>query len=153
MPRRRGPVTGRRFPHLLAEDSDLWAVWLEHHGDEYERFEYDVRVGFGYDPGRGVPMEYRSMARDLSTRRIDAIGFQAHWIELFEVTRLVGFKAVGQYIGYPILYNLTGRTNLRLRMSLVTAAIGGDMEQILRTIGARTYLVDVAAGTVREAWQ
>lgn len=153
MPRNRGRVHGRRFPHLLAEDADIWSVWLKEFGSSYERFEYDVRVGYGTDPGPGIGAAYRSMAWDLSHRRIDAIGYRPHELELFEVTRLVGFKTVGQFVGYPVLYNLSGRTNLRLHMSIVAAELGGDMLYVLQALGATTWLVDVERGTVREAFQ
>lgn len=68
----------------------------------------------------------------LSQRRIDAIGFQAKQVTIFEVTCNAGLTALGQLMAYPGLYRMTYSPVLPLRPMLVTYAFQSDIEPMFR---------------------
>jgi len=96
-----------KYPHLLPPDVPVWEWFLYQHGHLYRRFEYDVRVGPGQNPGPEIEPRLRQSAFDLSRRRIDAVGYRPGEIHVIEITKRAGLKAIGQVTAYPILYRLT----------------------------------------------
>lgn len=131
----------RKFAHLLPEDAEVWQRFLDTLGNKYDRFEYDVRVGLGRDPGPDFDDNIRKMGTDLSLRRIDAVGFTQDTITIFEVTRAAGFKALGQIFGYPILYALTFMPTQTIMRSIVCEEIQTDLRPVLDSLGIVYYEV------------
>jgi hypothetical protein len=124
-------LKNRKFPHLLQEDIELWELFLEKHKDNYLRFDYDIKVGDGRDPGEDFPANIRKMAHDLSMRRIDVIGYKADAITIIEITKSAGLKAVGQMESYPILYKRKFAPVQRVDTLIVAGKIEADIEPIL----------------------
>lgn len=129
-----------KYPHLLPEDAAVWDTFHEQLGPVYEKFEYDVQVGGGRPAPDAEMPGIRKMADDLSRRRIDVVGFQSDALTIFEVTHTVGFTAIGQYLAYPALYQLTLEPNLPLKAALVTSRIETDLPEILLAFGIVTYV-------------
>lgn len=129
MPEHRHPI--ERFPHLLPWDAAIWRAFLQRNGQNYQTFEYDVRVGNGRDPGPDFSQNIRNMAIRLSQRRIDAVGFQPGTITLFEITGSIGMTALGQCHAYPILYRIANPGNYTLRTILVAAHLQDDIKPSL----------------------
>lgn len=119
-----------KFPHLLPVDAELWRQFLESFGGSYSQIEYDVRVGAGRDPGEAYPANIRYDAIVLSQRRIDAVGYQAKTITLFEVTASAGLTALGQMIAYPHLFIETYSPDRPVKPHLVTYGFQADMEKL-----------------------
>jgi hypothetical protein len=119
-----------RFPHLLPADCVLWQKWLDDNAAAYSQFIYDVKVGEGTDPGPQYPDNIRYDAQVLSQRRVDAVGYQAKIITLFEVTTSAGLTALGQCMAYPKLYVDTYTPPLPVKMHLVTYQFQSDMEKL-----------------------
>lgn len=124
-----------KFPHLLPADCILWQKFLDLHEGSYNRFEYDVRVGEGTDPGDQYDDNMRYDAITLSQRRIDVIGYQAKVITLFEVTTSAGLTALGQLTAYPQLFIKTYSPGLPVKPHLVTYGFQSDIEQIFLAQG------------------
>jgi len=122
----------RRFPHLLPESILIWERWLSRHADEFDRFDYDVRVGDGRDPGPDFDDNIRQDGLDLSKRRIDAVGFTPNSITVIEITPLADLKCLGQILAYPILYKQTFQTTLPIKTLIVAGHIGTDMMPAIR---------------------
>ena len=118
------------YTHLLKKDIIIWERFLRSEHDNYKRFEYDVRVGNGRDPGPDYTPTIRGMAIKLSQRRIDAIGHADNHIALFEVTVIAGIKAFGQCKVYPVLYRLKYKPQLPVKMILVARELGSDVEPV-----------------------
>ncbi len=123
-------IINPRYPHLLPVDIPVWERFLKLHGADYDRFEYDIRVGLGRDPGPTFGKNIRQMGIDLSQRRIDAIGHKIDRIDLFEITRRAGLKALGQCRAYFHLYNVTFKPALPIRMNMICEEIGTDLAQV-----------------------
>lgn len=121
----------RLYPHLLAQDIEVWERFLERYADRYDHFDYDVRVGQGRDPGDQLEPKYRQLGIELSQRRIDAIGHRQDGLDIIEITTEAGIHAVGQLIAYPILYEHTFQPNQPLRPVLVCSSLGPDVKPAL----------------------
>ena len=121
----------RFYPHLLPDDIELWERFLKVRGDQYDSFDYDIRIGKGRDPGTNVDSKIRRMGIELSQRRIDAIGHRPGSLTVIEITLSAGLKAVGQLLTYPDLYKLTYNPTLPVKTLLVAAEIQPDINQAL----------------------
>jgi len=130
-----------RFPHLLPADCVLWQRFLDLHGGAFSRFEYDIRVGEGTDPGDQYADNVRYDAITLSQRRIDVVGYQANTITLFEVTTSAGLTALGQLTAYPKLFSLTYSPGLPIIPHLVTYRFQSDIEQIFIAQGIQYTII------------
>jgi len=133
------PQPAPKFPHLLPVDAAIWAQHLATVADDYDRFEYDIRVGEGRDPGPTFADNMRKMALDLSRRRIDAIGYNTTGLDIFEVTHSAGFTALGQLVAYPILYRATYGGALPIRTNLIAGRIQTDIQPVLERLGIRFF--------------
>lgn len=122
---------GRPYAHLLPVDVAVWERYLHRFATRYTHLEYDVRVGLGRDPGSPFDDTMRSMALDLSMRRIDAVGFTPERITVIEITHSAGMTALGQLRAYPTLYRLTYMPDLPLSTLLVAADLQSDIQVIL----------------------
>jgi len=131
----------REFPHLLPDDLKVWKRFLAFMGDEYTHFDYDVRVGYGRDPGTDYPGNIRAMALDLSQRRIDAVGHRPDRLDIIELTRSAGLTAVGQLLSYPILYGHMFNPSIPVVPLLVCEEIQSDIEQPLTDLHIPYILV------------
>ncbi len=121
----------RHFPHLLKEDKELWIDFLRSDHNIYDRYEYDIKVGYGRDPGPDFPIYIREMAVNISRRRIDAIAFLPNAITIIEISIFAGLTQLGQLIAYPCLYKQTTPLNLPLKTLLIARAIQTDIEPVL----------------------
>lgn len=130
-----------RMSHLLTADAELFQRYLDQYPDRYTQVDFDIRVGFGRDPGDRYPDNIRTMAVHLSQRRIDAVGFRPGQIDIIEVTLSAGLKALGQLNAYPTLYQQSYFPVLPLQPVLVAAAFSTDAEDIFRASGIDTYIL------------
>lgn len=130
-----------RYTHLLPPDVAVWERYLNTFEQRYTLLEYDIRVGLGRDPGPDYDDNIRQMALDLSFRRIDCVAHSPESITIIEITHTVGFKAIGQIVGYPILYVLTYQPILPLRSLLVCASIQSDLVPVIETLGLPHVIV------------
>ena len=131
----------RKYPHLLPQDIVVWERFLSIFGHEYVHFDYDVRVGDGRPADPNLPANIRQMAIDLSQRRIDAVGFKDHAIDIIELTTLASTMAIGQLIMYPVLYAQRFPTALLLRPLLVCETLESDVLPVLMEKGLAHALV------------
>lgn len=121
----------RLYPHLLPDNIELWERWLDDHAKEYTSFDYDVRVGQGQIIDQDLPDNIRRMAMDLSQRRIDAVGHTDSHIDIIEICKSAGLRAIGQMIGYPQLYQELYNPTKPLRRVLVAETLQPDIEPLL----------------------
>jgi len=142
-------IKGRRFAHLLQIDAELWARFLQDHESEFSRFEYDVRVGDGTDPGNTFPAHIRTMALSLSMRRIDAIGYAPGKRMLFEITHTAGLKAIGQCLAYPILYRRTFPNSGPIEMMLIAGRLRPDIQPVLSALHIQYLLYPLSESPVQ----
>lgn len=130
----------RFYPHLLPQDIEVWKRFLSAHANEYNSFEYDLRVGAGRDPGEDYEQNIRTMAISLSQRRIDAVGHRNGSIDIIEITTRAGLTAIGQLQVYPNLYKRLHNPTMPISPLLVAERIQDDILPYLLESGIRFLL-------------
>lgn len=94
----------RLYPHLMPFEIPIWEGFLSLHGSDYDRFDYDVRVGESIVPPPDIDANIADMAVSLAKKRIDAVGWQGSHPTIIEIKTYAGLTAIGQLLSYPLLY-------------------------------------------------
>lgn len=93
------------FPHMAPYDVPLFASFLlSPTGRTFQRWEFDVSVGPGVDPGPFVDPALRQNAIYLTQVKIDAIGWMGQIPTIFEVKPQLSITGFGQLIAYCWYY-------------------------------------------------
>ena len=123
-------MTQHEFPHMMPEDVPVWRRWLDTHDNDWDRIDYDVHVGEGVDLPPDFAEPHRSNAIGLSKKRIDAVLIYPDKIVIVEVKKLASWKALGQTLGYPILYEEAFTPTVPISPLLVTESFTLDLQHI-----------------------
>lgn len=94
----------KQFPGMLEGESLVMHDWLEVHGADYDRIEFNVRLGEGSSASAIVPAAMTEQWRTLTQKRADAIAFVAEFPLILECKWRIGLGAIGQLLGYRELY-------------------------------------------------
>lgn len=120
------PIPQASYPHMLALDAELFTLFLLKHGTEYLRFDYDLPVGSGIDPGPDLPVYLRDDFIHLTRKKIDAVGYTSSGVDIIEVKPRAGLTALGQLIAYRDLFKLSYPQFAILKLILITTQINAD---------------------------
>jgi len=94
----------RKYPHLLPSDARIWHAFIETHPDLFDYVIYDIHIGNGVQPNPSWNEKTKEMAKTLTQRRIDVIGFKNNQLWLIELKAGPGVSALGQLVAYEHLY-------------------------------------------------
>jgi hypothetical protein len=89
---------------MLPREILIWRNWLKGNEPRFDRYEYNLRLGSGVDPGTGYSLEARQSAILNSRRRLDVIAFNLGRATIIEVEENPGLSAYGQLLGYETLW-------------------------------------------------
>lgn len=65
-----------KYPGMQADETLVWRTWAGLHQSEYDRFDHNIRLGTGIDPGPTY-IEAVRRAMILNTQaRVDSVGWQ-----------------------------------------------------------------------------
>jgi hypothetical protein len=92
------------YPGMRPREGAIFRQWLLRHESEYERFEYNVRVGPGRDPGSEFDEATRKAGIESSQKRIDAIAWAGGRATIIEVKDFALELAIGQVLQYASLW-------------------------------------------------
>lgn len=93
-----------QFPGMPQLESSYTRAWLRRFGLEYDRFEFNVRLGKGRNPIEGLMPEIQLQNELLSKLRADIVGFRGSLVDIIEVKDRARFNALGQLKGYAALW-------------------------------------------------
>lgn len=120
-----------RYPHMLEDEKNIWERFMELYPDKFETVDYDFRVGRGVDL-EGEPGEpWPRMAKMLSQKRIDVIGWVGDYPTIIEVKIRVGLSALGQVLGYRTLFMKDFRYFPEPKLLVVCETISDDDYDVL----------------------
>lgn len=119
------------FPAMLPAEVAVFRGWLKIHEAEYSRFDYNVRIGPGFDPGDTVPADVRSQAILNTQKRIDAVAWKGNTPTIIEVKDRAGLSAIGQILGYEVLWRLDNPGGPPPSILLVARVLGVAVEPVL----------------------
>lgn len=123
------------YPGLFPPEVPYLRAWLAEHQAEYDRWEYNVRVGSGFDPGPAYPDYVRKQSVANTQFRIDVIAWKGNQATLIEVKQHAGAGAVGQLLTY---YHLWQEGNPGLPapgLLVVTGTLQPDLPRVLAANG------------------
>lgn len=123
------------YPHLLPAERLLWSRWILTHEAEYDRYDYDVKVG----PGRPVdprhPPEIQAMAATLTKRRVDVVGFKAGAPTLFAVNPRGSRVVYSELLFYRELFRQTFAYDGPIGLRAIVQDIAPDLLQVMTAAG------------------
>lgn len=137
------------FPGMLPAEIVIMKAWLAAHEAEYDRFEYNVRIGSGTDPGENYPPEIRSMAIQNSQKRLDAVGWQGDIPTIIEVKRRAGLSNIGQLVGYRHFWIRDNPDQPTPNLLLITNALQSDLLHVAQQERIDIALVDADFSQLR----
>jgi len=130
-----------KYPHLSTEDIVIWERFLEKYANAYESFDYDTRVGQGEPPLPSLEPKYQAMARALTQKRIDAVGYRGNEIWIFEVKPRSALSALGQIIAYVELYIQTFNPTETIVPCVVCEMVDSDVRPLMANRGIQVIIV------------
>lgn len=131
-----------KFPGLLPREILVLRSWLKQHESEYDRFDFNVRLGSGFDPGPTYQQNIRDMAIANTQKRVDAVGFKGSQATLIEVKDRAGFSAIGQIVGYFHLWKAAHPLDPDPKMLMVANRVVDDIMPVLVGSGIELNLVE-----------
>ena len=137
-----------KYPGLMPRECVLLAAWLRQHEAEYDRFDYNVRIGAGVDPGPSWSDDIRRMAVANSQLRIDAIAWNGNSPTLIEVKDEAGPTAIGQLLSYDAVWQADNPGTPTPALILVTDHLQANMGTVAQARGIRVDLVPVPASAM-----
>jgi hypothetical protein len=119
----------------------IFRAWLALHQNEYDRFEYNVRVGNGTDPGAQYPAIYRQQYIENTQKRIDAVAWKGQQPTIVEVKDRATASCMSQILTYKALWPLTFPNTPAPKLLLVTNRVAADMPLVLDASGITLEIV------------
>lgn len=129
------------YPAMQVDEILVWRNWLKLHQAEYDRFDYNVRIGTGVDPGPAFPQNIRDMAIAIRSLRLDAVGYQGATPTIFEVKRRAGPENVGQLLTYRAVWEAQQPAALAPALVLVCSDLVQHILPIVQQSNIRLDLV------------
>jgi hypothetical protein len=93
-----------KFPGMQVREILIWKNWLYLNSTRFDRYEYNVRIGEGVDPGPSYPDSSRRMWIANSMKRVDVVAVKGGHVAIIEVEENPGMTAFGQLAGYQTLW-------------------------------------------------
>jgi hypothetical protein len=126
-----------KYPGMAPREVLIYKVWLATHGGEYDRFEYNVHVGKGTDPGAPFPDVYRQQYIFNTQKRIDVVGWKGEQPTIIEVKDRATGSSMSQILTYKALWPVTFPNTPAPLLLLVTNRVSADMPMVLDATGIR----------------
>lgn len=120
-----------RYPHMIGENAELWSRFIDLNPGCFDTVDYDFRVGEGMKPDPDWPEHVKRDATALTQKRIDVLAWEGDQPTIIEVKRRVGLSALGQVLGYKILFMRDFRHIKEPELLVVTGQISEDDERVL----------------------
>lgn len=98
------PVVMPHYPHMMAEDIEVWSRYLASPVVAIEGVWYDVHVGRGMEVSKNATEVEKRVAAGVGKKRIDAVCRCEGVLWVVEVKPVAGMLALGQAVNYTNLF-------------------------------------------------
>lgn len=132
----------QKYPGMAPREVLIFQQWQNKHGAEYDRFDYNVRIGNGTDPGPQYDQVSRNMYIANTQKRIDAVGWKGDQPTIIEVKDRATASCMSQLVTYAALWPITFPGTLTPILLLVTNRFSADMHLVLDHAGIKWNLVE-----------
>ena len=130
-----------RYPGMPVAEQLVWRAFLQVHGAEYDRFDYNVRLGAGVTPPEEIIEPWRSASIAASKPRADAIGWQGTTPTIFEIERYAKSDALGQILHYRDVWEAENTTATSPVLAIVCSDHTPALDISLEAHGIALYTV------------
>jgi hypothetical protein len=125
-----------RLPERL-----VLAAWQALHAHEFSRFDYNVHLGQGHDPGPAYSAEIRAMAVANLQKKIDVVAYGQTGVTLIEVKERAVPGAIGQLITYVHLWELEHTHTPTPLMKIIAARVSPGVIEAAQRVGIAVEIV------------
>lgn len=100
------PIIMPSYPHLLAEDTEVWTKYLRSPLAEIKRAWYDLHVGAPVKLGPGADQMDKKIADGVTKKRIDVVAAVGGGYWVIELKAVGNMTALGQALVYSRLFRI-----------------------------------------------
>ena len=131
----------QRLVHLLPHEVRIWRKFASQPPFPLDQVTFDLHLG------RGIPVDpnwtpsVQRMATTLTQKRVDAVVVTGSDVWILELKRRVGLGALGQLLGYAVLYMDEFGSDPVPRLGVVAEAMMSDVDDVLAEYGISVFLV------------
>lgn len=132
-----------KYPGMPVAEQLVWRAFLAQYGAQWERYDYNVRLGPGVTPPDYIVEPWRSASIAASKPRGDVIGWQGSVPTLFEIERYAKSDAMGQILHYRDVWEESQPGSAAPAMAIVCSDHTPGLERSLEAQGIELYTVPV----------
>jgi len=125
---------------MIRAEAALLTAWLNAHWQQFDKVDYNVRVGHGVVQDAATPEFAQQAAISNSQRRVDAIVWRGDAPTIIEVKVRGSLWALGQLWGYRQLW-LRDNTGVYPGVIMVCGSIDPDTAYVFDSLGVRFDVV------------
>jgi hypothetical protein len=162
-PAQRMESDRKTWPGMAPREIIIFKSWLAMHQNEYDRFDYNVRVGSGTDPGPSFPAIYREQYIANTQKRIDVVAWKVpvgytataafQTDPIAEIARVGAYPTIievkdratgscmSQILTYKALWPISFPGTPPPSLLLVTNRVASDMPMVLDATGITLAIV------------
>jgi hypothetical protein len=129
------------LPGLLPQEIVIFKAWWAEHFSEYDAYDFNVRVGTGFDPGSKFDDSVRTSTIANSQRRIDALLLAGSVRTIVEVKYRATPLAIGQLLCYRELYTARFTNVSEVRLLLLCFQVDEDTVYCAGKLGVAIQVV------------
>ncbi len=137
-----------KYPAMQVDEMLVWRNWLELHQGEYDRFDYNFRIGKGHEIGAEFPENIRNLAKLQGQLRLDAVGYKGAQATIFEVERRAVPRNVGQLLTYNAVWIADGLSPAPPLLVLVASDFAVNLLPVIRDTRIRLDIVPTVFTTL-----
>lgn len=131
-----------QFPGMPRPESDVLKEWLVRRGADYDRIDFNVRLGKGVDLGEGFTPETKDLANKLTQKRADLVAWKFDVPTIIEVKIRASLGALGQLLGYRTLWPLTYPDTAEPGLLVIARRVDDDAALVLSEHGVDVILYE-----------
>ncbi len=129
------------YPHMMPYDVAIWERFIEQFPDAYDHVQYDVKVGTPPEFDTVVHEPTMGDAINLYKKKIDVIGYKGDQIDIIELKPNAGSSALGQVIGYGVLYTKEFNPPTTPKLVVITDTPKTDLGLMAHAMGVTIVVV------------
>jgi len=134
-------IKRRKYPHMTGEDFFIWNRFITRFPDYFETVDYDWRVGDGMKLDPTWEDNFKRMAKAITQKRIDVLGWNGDLPTIVELKRSVGLSTLGQVLGYKTLLMNEFPYFGTPKLLVLTEQIGEDDQLVMDKFKVRVMVV------------
>lgn len=128
-----------QYPGMPRLESDVTRGWIRLYAQDYDRLEFNVRVGKGQELQPGITEATAGQFEKISRQRIDCVAWSGSFVDIVEVKDRAKASTLGQLIGYRQLWTDEHPQNIVRRLICVSPFIDQDAQRIFTANGVTFY--------------